>query len=158
MQLTSPEFENGAVLPISFQADHENQSPELHWSDVPEGTKSFAIAMHDPDAPTGGAGWWHWFAYNLPASLRSLPKNAGNPDGSLMPKDAVQLLHDGGSRGYYGCLPPVGDPAHRYIFTIYALDCVLDLNPDTTRTSKAGFMVNAHALAKASLTGFYARS
>ena len=59
MKLTSPEFTAGQMLPLSFQADQENASPQLNWDDVPQGVKSFAVAMHDPDAPTGGAGWWH---------------------------------------------------------------------------------------------------
>lgn len=159
MKLTSPEFNAEQMLPLSFQADQENASPELHWDDVPDGVKSFAVAMHDPDAPTGGAGWWHWFVYNLPAHLRSLPHNAGNLSGSHLPNGAITLANDGNVKAYGGCLPPIGDPAHRYVFTVYALPKMLDENdiPANAQTSYAGFVVNAAAIDKASLMAYYER-
>ncbi|MDO5686224.1 MAG: YbhB/YbcL family Raf kinase inhibitor-like protein [Neisseria sp.] len=157
MILTSPEFKDGATLDSSYQADRDNVSPALAWDNVPAGTKSFAVAMHDPDAPTGGAGWWHWLAFGIPAEARSLPRNAGEASGSLMPAGVVQLFNDRGTRGYMGCLPPVGDPAHRYIFTVYALSAELPEIPADARTSMAGFIINAHCLGKASLTAYYAR-
>ncbi|MFV2030470.1 YbhB/YbcL family Raf kinase inhibitor-like protein [Neisseria sp. S1] len=155
--LSSPEFTEGALLDSSYQADRDNQSPELHWQGTPEGTKSFAVAMHDPDAPTGGAGWWHWMLVNLPADIVALPRNSGSADGKNLPENVRQLRNDGGNPGYMGCYPPVGDPAHRYIFTVYALNVEhLDLPEDAT-TSLAGFMVNAHTIGKASLSARYAR-
>ncbi len=157
MILSSPEFQNGDTLDISYQSDRDNASPVLVWDNVPEGTKSFAIAMHDPDAPTGGAGWWHWFAFGIPAEVRSLPRNAGSACGQNMPAGVVQLFNDGGARGYMGCMPPVGDPAHRYIFTVYALGADVPEISDDAQTSMAGFIINAHCLGKASLTGYYAR-
>lgn len=159
MKLVSPEFTAGQMLPLSFQADQENTSPELHWYEVPQGVKSFAVAMHDPDAPTGGAGWWHWFVYNLPAETHSLPHNAGDISGSLLPQGAVTLANTNNDKAYGGCLPPVGDPAHRYIFTVYALDKVLDESdiPPNAQTSFAGFVVNAHSIDKASLMAYYER-
>lgn len=156
-ELTSLEFQNGDTLDKSYQADQDNQSPALSWKNPPEGTKSFAIAMHDPDAPTGGAGWWHWLVFNLPANLRTLPRHAGALGNNNLPQSAIQMKNDGGERAYMGCYPPEGDPAHRYIFTIYALDCAqLDIDPNDS-TSKAGFIINAHSLAKAQLTAYYAR-
>lgn len=144
-------------LDKSYQSDHDNQSPELMWQNAPPGTRSFAIAMHDPDAPTGGAGWWHWLAFGLGADIRELPRNAGAADGSQMPAGVRQLRNDGGNAGYMGCYPPEGDPAHRYIFTVYALDTdTLGIDAEAT-TSMAGFIINAHALASASLTAHYAR-
>ncbi|MBO7380771.1 MAG: YbhB/YbcL family Raf kinase inhibitor-like protein [Neisseriaceae bacterium] len=159
MKLVSPEFTAGQMLPLSFQADQENASPELHWDDVPQGVKSFAVAMHDPDAPTGGAGWWHWFVYNLPADLRSLPHNAGDISGANLPQGAVTLANTNNDKAYGGCMPPVGDAAHRYIFTVYALDKVLDDTdiPPNAQTSFVGFVVNAHSIDKASLMAFYER-
>ncbi len=155
--LTSPEFQAGALLDAAYQADRDNQSPALQWQGAPAATRSFAIAMHDPDAPTGGAGWWHWLAFGLSADVHSLPRNAGAADGSQMPAGVRQLRNDGGNLGYMGCYPPVGDPAHRYVFTVYALDTdQLDIPADAT-TSMAGFIINAHALARASLTAYYAR-
>lgn len=113
--------------------------------------------MHDPDAPTGGAGWWHWLAYGISADVHALARHAGAADGSNMPAGVRQLRNDGGNLGYMGCYPPEGDPAHRYIFTVYALSTdSLDI-PDDATTSMAGFIINAHTLAKAHITGYYAR-
>lgn len=159
MKLTSPEFHAEQMLPLSFQADQENASPELHWDHVPKNVQSFAVAMHDPDAPTGGAGWWHWFVYNLPANLRYLPHNAGDISGANLPQGAITLANTNNDKAYGGCMPPVGDTAHRYIFTVYALDKILDENdiPPNAQTSYAGFVVNAHSIEKASLMALYER-
>ena len=155
--LTSAEFSEGSHLDAAYQADRDNQSPALQWHGAPDETRSFAIAMHDPDAPTGGAGWWHWLAFNIPADTQALPRNAGAAGGDNMPAGTRQMRNDGGNLGYMGCYPPEGDPAHRYIFTVYALNTdKLDIAADAT-TSLAGFMVNAHTVAKASLTAYYAR-
>lgn len=156
-KLTSPEFINGATVDASYQSDRDNQSPALNWENAPAGTKSFAIAVHDPDAPTGGAGWWHWMVINLPADLTFLPRNAGAADSPQLPAKARQMKNDNSIVGYGGFYPPIGDPAHQYHFTLYALDTeYLDL-PDDITTSKAGFMINMHTLAKASLTVYYGR-
>lgn len=157
LTLTSPEFEDGQRVDASYQSDRDNQSPALTWAHAPVGTKSFAIAVHDPDAPTGGAGWWHWMVINLPAHLTSLPRNAGAEDGSQLPASAQQLRNDRGVSGYGGFYPPAGDSAHRYIFTLYALDVEhIDL-PAQATTSMAGFMVNAHTIAQADITVYYGR-
>lgn len=155
--LTSPEFSDGDTLPSSYQADRDNQSPALAWQGAPEGARSFAIAMHDPDAPTGGAGWWHWFAYGLPADTRALPRNAGSADGAHLPVGVRQMRHDGGGLGYMGCYPPEGDPAHRYVFTVYALDTDDISLPAEATTSMAAFVVLSHAIGQASITAYYAR-
>lgn len=155
--LISPELTEGATLDSSYQSDRDNQSPELHWQHAPAGTRGFAVAMHDPDAPTGGAGWWHWMMVDISADVAGLARDAGACDGSHLPAGARQLRNDGGTLGYMGCYPPAGDPAHRYVFTVYALNTnVLPVALDAT-TSKTGFAVNAHALAKAQLTVYYAR-
>lgn len=158
MQLISNQFKNGALLDKSYQSDMDNASPQLSWSNPPANTASFAIAMHDPDAPTGGAGWWHWLAVNIPSTISELAKNAGEASGKSMPAGSIQLYNDAGTLGYSGCMPPVGDPPHRYIFTIYALDADMPQVDASMRTSMVGFLVNAHCLAKASISGLYARS
>lgn len=156
--IRSNEFQDGQFLPDHFQADHAlAASPQLSWENAPEQTKSFAIAMHDPDAPTGGAGWWHWMAINIPADCQELPHNAGQLGNGHLPAGARQLRNDGGDYAYGGCYPPEGDPAHRYHFTVYALDCeIIDLPQDVT-TSMTGFMVNAHCIGQATITGLYQR-
>jgi len=128
-----------------------NLSPALDWSGAPEGTQSFALLVHDPDAPTGGAGFWHWVVTDIPASVQSLPRGAKLPDG------AREIVTDFGDPGYGGPCPPQGDKPHHYNFTIYALKTAkLDLPPNAT-ASLTGFVVNANALAKATLTGTYSR-
>ena len=157
MILISEEFKNGDTLSESYQADKENKSPALQWLNFPEETKSFAILMHDKDAPTGGAGWWHWMAFDIPSNVTSLVRDAGNLSGDLLPKGAKQMKNDGGVWGYMGCYPPKGDKPHEYKFTIYALDLeYLPINPEDS-TSKAGFIINSHVLDKASLIGYYSR-
>ncbi|MDF7676118.1 YbhB/YbcL family Raf kinase inhibitor-like protein [Neisseriaceae bacterium ESL0693] len=157
LTLTSPEFNDGQLVDASYQSDRDNQSPTLSWTHVPADTQSFAIAVHDPDAPTGGAGWWHWMVINLPADLRSLPRNAGAEGGAQLPSGAQHLPNDLGILGYGGFYPPAGAPAHRYIFTLYALDTDhIDL-PERATTSRVGFIINSHTIAKADITIYYGR-
>lgn len=139
-----------------FGCSGKNISPALKWSGAPKDTKSFALLVHDPDAPTGGAGWWHWVVANIPAEAAELPKGAGNPGGPL-PKGAAQINTDFGGPGWGGPCPPVGDKPHRYHFTLHALKAdKLDL-PAGASASLAGFMINANSIGKATLTGRYGR-
>ncbi len=140
-----------------FGCTGKNISPALKWSGAPTGTKSFALLVHDPDAPTGGAGWWHWVVTNIPANVDALPKGVGKADGAELPAGAQQVRTDFGSPGWGGPCPPVGDKAHRYHFTLHALKVdKLDLPPDAS-ASLAGFMINANSIGKATLTGKYGR-
>jgi Raf kinase inhibitor-like YbhB/YbcL family protein len=158
----SADIEPGKPIPGEFAypvpgEPGRNVSPSIHWSGAPEGTQSFAVLVHDPDAPTGGAGWWHWLVIDIPADATSLSKGAGEPRGAALPPGCRQLKNDYGEIGWGGPCPPAGDPPHRYNFTVYALKVKkLDLPPDAT-ASAAGFMVNANALAKATFTGTYQR-
>lgn len=149
-QATEREVFNG------FGCSGENQSPQLSWSNAPEGTKSFAITMYDPDAPTG-SGWWHWVVFDLPANTTSLPMGAGSAGGTGMPKEAVQTMTDFGTTGYGGPCPPPGHGAHRYIITVTALDTdKLGLNPESP-PAMVGYTINSHALAQASLLFYHER-
>ncbi|MFR2286590.1 MAG: YbhB/YbcL family Raf kinase inhibitor-like protein, partial [Akkermansia sp.] len=96
-----------------FSVGGGNRSPQLSWTNPPEGTKSFAVTIHDPDAPTG-SGFWHWLAVNLPSSVRELPSGAGDPALGLMPEQAVQIRNDAGFAGYSGSFPPAGHGWHLY--------------------------------------------
>jgi len=96
----------------------ENISPFVKWSDYPSSTKSFAITMFDPDAPTDH-GWWHWVVINIPININEFPENAGNPKSKFF-NLGFQTINDYGEIGYGGPCPPPG-PAHRYILSIYAL-------------------------------------
>jgi len=134
----------------------ENISPELKWSGAPKETRSFAVTVYDPDAPSG-SGWWHWIVYNLPATLRGLPADAGNRAGALLPAGALQGRTDYGERAFGGACPPAGDKPHRYIFTVHALKVEkLDVPADAT-AAMIGFMINANKLASASITATYGR-
>jgi Raf kinase inhibitor-like YbhB/YbcL family protein len=159
-KLTSPDVANRGTIKDeqvfnNFGCTGGNISPELSWSGSPAATKSFAVTVFDPDAPTG-SGFWHWLIANIPASTTSLPKNAGDPKADLAPKGSVQSRTDYGSSGYGGPCPPKGKP-HRYIFTVYAVDT--DALPVQADTSGAvvGFNLHFHTLAKATLTARYGR-
>lgn len=160
--LTSPDFARGGPIAKeqafdSWGCTGGNVSPALKWSGAPAGTKSFALLVHDPDAPTGGAGWWHWVMVNIPAGTRELAKDAGKTDGSRLPAGAASVDSDYGLPGYGGPCPPAGDKPHHYHFTLYALKVEkLDL-PKGATASLTGFMVNANAIGKAALIGTYGR-
>lgn len=158
--LTSPDVSQGKQMSErqvfdGFGCKGGNLSPALSWSDPPAATRSFALLMYDPDAPTG-SGWWHWVAYNIPAATRSLPAGAGDPQKNLMPAGVVQGRTDFGTPGYGGPCPPPGKP-HRYYLRLYALKVVkLDAPADAT-AAFIGFNVNAQSLGKAELMGVYGR-
>ena len=120
---------------------------------APAGTKSYAVTLYDPDAPTG-SGWWHWSVFNVPASTTSLP---GGATASTLPAGAMQGRNDYGDSAYGGACPPPGDKAHRYQITVWALS--VDKLPLDQQASGAmlGYMLNANALGKAQLTGLYGR-
>lgn len=140
----------------SFGCTGKNLSPALSWSHAPEGTKSFAITMYDPDAPTG-SGWWHWVVFDIPAGTMSLPEGAGTPGQSGLPIGAVQSMTDFGAPGYGGPCPPKGHGPHQYMITVYALDTdKLGLDAKAG-APMVGFNLKQHMLAKASLVFYYGR-
>jgi Raf kinase inhibitor-like YbhB/YbcL family protein len=161
-KLTSPDIKPGGTIAEEqvfkgFGCSGKNISPALKWSGAPKGTKSFALLVHDPDAPTGGAGWWHWLVIDIPPDSTELKKDAGKADGSNLPKNSVQIATDFGTPGWGGPCPPPSDKPHRYNFTLHALKAEkLDV-PKDAKASLAGFMVNANSLGKATLTGKYGR-
>ena len=139
-----------------FGCSGENISPALKWMNPPEGTKSFAVTVYDPDAPTG-SGWWHWVVFNIPATITELKADAGRVEKNLAPRGSVQSVTDFGKPGFGGACPPPGDKAHRYIFTVYALGTAkLDLDAKTP-PAMVGFMLNSNTIARASLISYYGR-
>ena len=133
-----------------------NVSPALDWKNAPAGTKSFAVTVYDPDAPTG-SGWWHWVVFNLPAGTASLQTGAGDGSGSKLPPGTVESRTDFGKPGWGGPCPPAGDKPHRYVFTVHALKVdKLDLAADSP-AAMVGFMINANRVGKASFTATYGR-
>lgn len=157
--LSSPDFKDGDYLENrhvykGFGCSGENVSPALAWRDPPAGTKSFAVTVYDPDAPTG-SGWWHWLVANLPAETRALPAGAGSGQG--LPAGALQTRSDFGAPGYGGPCPPKGDHPHRYLFIVHALDVEkLDVPADAPG-ALVGFLLHAHDLGTAELMGLYKR-
>jgi hypothetical protein len=160
-EVTSPDIAEGKIIDMKhvyngMSCTGGNISPALKWSEPPPGTKSFAVLAHDPDAPTGGAGFWHWLVVDIPAEVRELPQGAGDASGKHLPKGAHHLETDFGETAYGGPCPPPGAP-HRYVFTVYALKIDKLGDASKGRTAIAGFVINANTLAKASITGLFGR-
>jgi Raf kinase inhibitor-like YbhB/YbcL family protein len=159
--LASPSIKPGSTLTQAqvfngFGCSGKNVSPALNWSGAPAGTKSFAVTVYDPDAPTG-SGWWHWVVINLPADTKGLAEGAGAADGKALPGGAVQGRTDFGAPGFGGACPPAGDKPHRYVFTVFALKVdKLDVPADAT-AALIGFMINANKLGSATFTAKYGR-
>lgn len=139
-----------------FGCTGNNMSPQLSWENAPEGTKSFAITMYDPDAPTG-SGWWHWVVFDIPANIKELVKDAGNISAGLMPKGAIQSITNYGAPGYGGPCPPPSHGIHQYVITVHALKVdKLGLNAQTNPAT-VGYYIWSNTLAKASIVTYYKR-
>lgn len=156
----SNEIKSGKMIAIEqvfsgFGCTGKNISPSLKWKNAPQGTKSFAVTMYDPDAPTG-SGWWHWMIYNIPADITSLELGAGSEDGKLLPKGAVQVKTDFGKPGYGGPCPPVGHGKHRYQFKVFALKDFLKIE-DGSSPALVGFNINGNKLGVAELNAVFSR-
>jgi len=167
--LSSSVFAKKFVLG-AFGCTGQNVSPALEWSGIPAGTKSLALQVHDPDAPTG-SGFWHWAIYNMPPDTKGLKQGAGNAL-SLLPQGAIGGNTDfmdtgaiGNNGNYGGPCPPAGDAPHHYVFTLYALavpDVVAAAGiPKTGTAALFSFVLNKGIgkglLAKASFTATFGR-
>lgn len=129
-------------------------SPDLAWTGFPEETRSFAVTMYDPDAPTG-SGFWHWAVANLPATVTELPAGVGDGSHSGFPGDALTLRNDAGLPRFIGAAPPPGHGPHRYYIAVHAVDVEkLDLPEDAT-PAYLGFNLFSHAIARAVIHGTY---
>jgi Raf kinase inhibitor-like YbhB/YbcL family protein len=161
-KLSSSEIKANHMIPQRFEfngfgCSGENKSPELKWSGAPKGTKSFAVTVYDPDAPTG-SGWWHWVVIDIPADVHELAADAGALNSTTLPKGAIQGRTDYGVAAFGGTCPPKGDKPHRYIFTVYALKVgKLDV-PDGATAALTGYMIHGNMLGKASFTAKYGRA
>jgi Raf kinase inhibitor-like YbhB/YbcL family protein len=151
LEITSPAFLEGEMIPTRHACDGRNVSPPLEWRNAPAGTRSFALVCEDPDAP--GGTWVHWVVYDLPPNATRLTE--GVPNTVTLRAGGKQGVNDFTSAGYGGPCPPRGKP-HRYIFSLYALDVLLELEPGA---SKEDLMhaVTGHILARAQLLGTYRR-
>lgn len=138
-----------------FGCTGENQSPQLNWSNAPEGTKSFAITMHDPDAPTG-SGWWHWVVFDIPATTNEIPAGSGSV-GGMLPAGAIQSMTDFGAPGYGGPCPPPGHGPHQYVITVHALKTEKLGLDEKASPAMVGYNLSQQMLAKASIVFYYGR-
>ena len=133
-------------------AGGEDVSPQLSWSGFPETTRSFAVTVYDPDAPTA-SGFWHWAVANLPDTVTDLPAGVG--DGSVLPGSALTLVNDAGMRRYIGAAPPAGHGVHRYFIAVHAVKVEkLDL-PEDASPAYLGFNLFMNAIARAVIHGTY---
>lgn len=140
MKLTSPEFENNGSIPRKFTCQGEDVNPVLIVEGVPDGAKSLALIIDDPDAPMGT--WVHWVVYDIPVVSRIDEDNIPGKQG----------MNDFGKKNYGGPCPPSG--THRYFFKMYALDSVLNLK-EGVRKKDLEKAMEGHILDKAELIGLY---
>jgi len=158
--VTTPAFKDGGTIPMPQVCDRYkggDHSPALAWSGEPAETKSFAITMFDPDAPTG-SGFWHWTVFNIPANVHSLPEGAGDANATTLPAGAAQGRGDAGMSRYHGPCPPVGDPPHHLQITVFAVKVdKLKLDADSSG-AVVGFNLHFNTLAKAQVTGLYGQA
>ncbi len=150
MEIKSPAFEAGGLIPPKYTCDGQDISPPLSWTNVPDHTKSLALICDDPDAPMGT--WVHWVIFNLPADLKELPENT--PFQKTLQNGAKQGKNDFRKIGYGGPCPPSG--THRYFFKLYALDTALNLEAGITKADLLKAM-EGHILAESPLMGKYKR-
>jgi Raf kinase inhibitor-like YbhB/YbcL family protein len=155
--LTSQDVSNGQPLKMPqvsgiMGAGGEDVSPHLNWSGFPEETRSFAVTMYDPDAPTA-SGFWHWAVANLPATCIELPSGVG--DGSELPGNSLTLVNDAGIRRYVGAAPPPGHGVHRYFIAVHAVKVEkLELAEDAS-PAYLGFNLFMNAIGRALIHGTY---
>jgi Raf kinase inhibitor-like YbhB/YbcL family protein len=151
LTLTSLDFVNKEYIPHEFSCDGANKSPKLVWSGAPKNTKSYALIVDDPDAPSGT--WVHWVIFNIPANKTSLT-SAGGRNKNLL-DGSMQGVNSSNNIGYDGPCPPPGKP-HHYHFKLYALDTLLKLEPGVSKQDLVA-ATKGHILAQAELVGLYKR-
>jgi Raf kinase inhibitor-like YbhB/YbcL family protein len=153
--ITSPAFAPNGSIPAKYTCEGADVSPALEWSSAPNGAKSFALIVDDPDAPDPAKPqrvYVHWVVYNIPASTTSLPENVAK---SGLPSGALQGISDFGKQTYGGPCPPIG--RHRYFFKLYALDNELTgLNKPTKAQVEQA--MQRHILGNAELIGTYQKA
>jgi len=158
-EVTSEDVSNGAALArhqVSgvFGAGGTDTSPQLQWSGFPDRTKSFAVTLYDPDAPTA-SGFWHWAVCDIPGDVTELARGAGDAEGGGLPAGAIQLRNDSGMRQFIGAAPPAGHGPHRYHFVVHAVDVESLGLDDMTTPALLGFTLFGHTLGRATIVANY---
>lgn len=160
--LTSPDSRLVVSVPEKYTAkafgcSGGNVSPALTWHGAPAGTRSFVLTLFDPDERSTPSGWWHWVVYDLPPSTDHLSEGAGALNSKALPMGAQQGRSDLGEDAYHGPCPAAGDPPHRYVFTVYALNVAkLPVAPESSGAMVTS-VVQDHLLAKAVFIAHYGR-
>jgi Raf kinase inhibitor-like YbhB/YbcL family protein len=152
LTLNSPAFAPNQRIPDRFSRDGANVSPPIEWREAPQGTKSYALIVEDPDAPKGT--FRHWAVYDIPASADRLAEGAGSGKSATAPHMAV---NDFGDRHYDGPQPPPGHGAHHYHFRLFALNVPQLRIPGNVSAQEVLQAAQAHALAQAEVVGIYER-
>ena len=155
LRLTSPSFDHNGEIPRKFTCQGLDVSAELAWDGAPEGTKSFALIVDDPDAPDPAhprITWVHWVLYDIPATATGLAEGVQSAD---LPAGTWEGRNDWRKTGYGGPCPPIG--RHRYFHKLYALDVVLG---DLRKPAKVELetAMKGHVLEKTELIGTYQKS
>jgi len=154
--ITQGKFMDKAQEFDGFGCTGDNLSPHLKWSNVPKGTKSFAITAYDLDAPTG-SGWWHWQIVNIPKNITEIPTGAGDINQEMAPLGSKQIDNDYGIKGFGGACPPSGHGVHHYRFSIHALSVEkLDL-PTNASGALTGYMIKANTIESNTIESLYKR-
>jgi Raf kinase inhibitor-like YbhB/YbcL family protein len=146
LQIASPAFGPHGEIPAKYTTEGADLSPPLQWSGVPEGTRSFAVVCHDPDAPLID-GFTHWVLYRIPAEVTSLDEGTG---------EYVAGRNNVGQEGYMGPAPPPGHGSHHYYFWVYALDEDPRLEAGLTRRQVLE-RIEDHVIEQARVVGTYER-
>ena len=144
LKLSSPAFEGHKRIPDRHTSNGEDVAPALEWKGVPEGTKAFAVVVHDPDAPLVD-GFTHWVAYGISGDATGLPEGGG---------EVIHGTNSMGNQGYMGPAPPPGHGPHHYYFWVYALDDDVDLEPGLDRRALHE-RIEDHVIEQARLIGTY---
>ncbi|MGW4133863.1 YbhB/YbcL family Raf kinase inhibitor-like protein [Amycolatopsis japonica] len=147
--VTSASVADGAAWSPE-QLAGKDVSPQLSWSGAPRGTKSYAVTVYDPDAPTG-SGFWHWAVADIPAAVTELPEGAGDDAGSGLPEGAIQVPNDARLARFLGAAPPAGHGEHRYFVVVHALDVESLGVPADCTPAFLGFTMASHVLGRAVL-------
>jgi Raf kinase inhibitor-like YbhB/YbcL family protein len=145
MNLTSAAFQDGDTIPTRFTCSGRDLSPPLRWSELPRGTRTFAVLMQDVDADR----FLHWSVLDIPSALHRLAEGR-------VPADAVETKNSFGDAGWGGPCPPEGDDPHRYVFAVYALNDSLGLDSGALPDDVQGAVAD-HAIGRGTLTGLFGR-
>jgi Raf kinase inhibitor-like YbhB/YbcL family protein len=158
--VTSDDVADGDTLPDAQVASPDyglnggNTSPHLRWEGFPPETKSFAVTVYDPDAPTG-SGFWHWVVFDIPAGVTELAAGAGSGEPADLPSGAHHARNDVGGTAYVGAFPPAGHGPHRYVTAVHALDVEQLGPPEGATPAYVGFNLGGHTLARAVIVPTY---